>query len=269
MKKEKSDGTTYYYYYKKKLGRHKKSGRKKRKKSRGRRWQKTWDFKILRFDFKKQETYIGTYHDLDEALSVKAILEENNKSVVFPKKFVSNGHKDRKLIELESEYAILKRVRDLDNGTNVTQLRDQYGKFVDHQTTSENWAIVDKFPCLIEETFWVYGYNPKTDRKTFEWIYKNLVTNYAEEKNNLVMVFVYLNKVIFKYEEDFTFVICKNQSDAIRMYNLIEERTKRVKNVMMTGATGTKTDRGQALIEQIMEKTGWTRRKVTSKSTRT
>ena len=268
MKKLREDGTTYYYYYKKKLGRHKKSGRKKKKRLRGRRWQKTWDFKILRFDFKKQETYIGTYHDLDEAIAVKEILEKNNKSVVFPKKFVSNGHKDRKLIDFESEYAILKRVRE-DDESNITQLRNQYGKFVDHTTSNEKWAIVDKFPCLVEETFWVYGYNPKTDRKTFDWIYQNLVLDYAEEKNNLVIIYVYLNKVIFKYEEDFTFVICKNNSDAIRMYNLIEERTKRVRNVMMTGSTTTRADRGQALIEKMIEKTGWTKRKITASSTRT
>lgn len=267
MKKINKDGIEYYYYYQKKVGRHCKRGRKRKIKERGRRWQEKWDYKIMRFDFRKQETYIGVYHDLDEVEFVRKILEKRNSEIVFPKKFTNCGRKSKSLYDFKSEYVILKRVRDPEEG-NVTQLRNEYGKFIDHTTTNEGWAVYDKFPCLVEETFWVYGYNPHSDRKTFDWIYDNLIVKHAEEKNDLVLVYVYLNKIIFKYEEDFTFVTCKNNSDAIRMYNLIEEKTKRVRNVLLTGATVTKSDRGQMTIDMIAEKTGWTRRKITSKSTR-
>lgn len=267
MKKISKDGKEYYYYYQRKVGRHRKRGRKKAKKKRGRRWQETWDYKIMRFDFHRQAMYIGLYHDLDEANFVKRILEKRNADVLFPKKYTSNVRKDRKVYDFKSEYVILKRVKD--GESNVTQLRNEYGKFVDQKTTNENWAIADKFPCLEEETFWVYGYNPHTERKTFRWILDNLVITPAEEKENLVMIYIYLNKVIFKYEDDFTFVVCKNNSDAIRMYNLIEEMTKKTRNVLLTGATVTKSDRGQMTIDMLEEKTGWTRRKITSNSTRT
>ena len=252
VKKIREDGTVQYYYYQKKIGRHKKRGKKKRKKLRGRRWQETWDYKIMRFDFRRQATYIGVYHDLDEVYYVRKILEERNEQVVFPKKFTNNGNKDRKLYEFNSEYVILKRVEP--GESNVTQLRNEYGKFVDHFTTNENWSVFDKFPCLVEETFWVYGYNPKCDRKDFNWIFSNLVVDH--------------DKVIFKYEDDFEFVICKNVSDAIRMYNLLEEKTKRVRNVIMTGATNTRDGRGKVTIDMLSDKTGWTRRKITSKTTR-
>ena len=267
MKKINKDGVEYYYYYQKKVGRHHKRGRKRKVKERGRRWQETWDYKIMRFDFRKQETYIGKYHDLDEVSFVKKILEKRNSEVLFPKKFTNNGRKDKSLYDFKSEYVILKRVREPEEG-NTTQIRNEYGKFVDHTTSNENWAVYDKFPCLVEETFWVYGHNPHSDRKTFQWIYDNLIISHAEEKNDLVLIYVFGNKVMFKYEEDFTFVICKNTSDAIRMYNLIEKKTKRVRNVLLTGGTVTKSDRGQMTIDMISDKTGWTRKKITTMSTR-
>lgn len=267
MKKINKDGVEYYYYYQKKVGRHRKRGRKKRKKIRGRRWQEGWDYKIMRFDFHHQESYVGHYHNLDEVNYVRKLLEEKNNSIEFPKKFTNNGEKSRKIYDFKSEYVILKKVREPEEG-NVTQLRNEYGKFVDQSTTNENWAVYDKFPCLVEETFWVYGYSPHTGRKIFSWIYRNLVLEHAEEKNDIVMIYVYNNKVIFKYEDDFEFVICKNVSDAIRMYNLLEEKTKHVRNVIMTGATNTRDGRGKVTIDMLLNKTGWTRRKITSKTTR-
>lgn len=267
MKKINKDGSEYYYYYQKKVGRHCKRGRKRAKKSRGRSWQETWDYKIMRFDFKHQAAYFGVYHDLDEVNAVKTILEKRNSSVVFPKKFTNNSDKESKIYDFNSEYVVLKRVRG-EEEANVTKLRNEYGKFVDHTTTNGKWAVYDKFPCLVEETFWVYGHNPHTDRKTFEWIMDNFVLKHAEEKNDMVLIYVYGNKVIFKYEDDFNFVVCKNTSDAIRMYNMIEERTKRTRNVLMTGGTVTKSDRGQMTIDMLSEKTGWTRKKITTMSTR-
>lgn len=263
MKKTRQDGTVQYYYYKKKIGRHKRAGRKKRKRQRGREWQEPWNYKIMRFDFRKQATYFGVYHDLDEVNYVKGILEKRNSEVVFPKKYTNNGRGGNGMRNFKSEYVIMKRLSD--DETPVTKLRNEYGKFVDNVTTSENWAVYDKFPCVVEETFWVYGYNPKTDRKEFSWVYDNLVD---PESGDIVMVYVYNNKVIFKRDEDFDFVICKNTADAIRMYNIIEEKSKKMKNVLMTGSASTKSGRGQYTIDSISEKTGWDRRKVMLKSTR-
>lgn len=265
MKKFKKDGSAYYYYYQKKVGRHRKRGRKKVKKIRGARHQAPWDYKIIRFDFHKQVSYIGTYHDLEEVAYVRKVLEERNSNVVFPRKFSNSLNRGTKISDFKSEYVILKRVRDKEAG-NMSRVRNEYGKFVEHTTTNENWAVYDKFPCLVEETFWVYGKNPHSGRKTFEEIYDETIANHIEFE--IVMVYVFGNKVIFKYDEGFDFVICKNVSDAIRMYNMIEERTKKLRGVIMAGRTITKSDRGRATIEMIAQKTGWTRKKITTMSTR-
>lgn len=268
MKITHPDGHISYYYYQKKKGRHKKPGPKKRTRKRGRKWQQPWDFKIILCSSKKQKKYIGVFHNAEEVEYAKSLLIKQNEEVEFPRKFVNNGRKSKHLYEVNDEYLILKKIRNTELESNITRLRNEYGTFVEHKTTSKNWAIYDKFPCVIEETFWVYGSNPKTDRKTFRWIYENLVLDYAEEKNDIVLIYLFGNKVIFKYEDDFNFVICKNKSDAIRMYNLLEERTKRVKNVMLTGYATIKDSRGVQTRDMIAEKTGWEIKKICTYTTR-
>ena len=268
MKITDSNGNIRYYYYKKKVGRHKKRGPKKKSKKHGRSWQETWNFKIILCSDKKQIKYLGVFHDAEEVEYAKRILLQKNKEVTFPKKYINNGRNSKHIKEIDAEYLILKKIRNKDTEPTVTRLRNEYGAFVEHKTTSENWAVYDKFPCEIEETFWVYGKNPKTDRKTFQWIFDNLILSYAEEKNNLVLIYLFGNKVIFKYDEDFNFVICKNVSDAIRMYNEIESRIKKVRNVLMTGYVTMRQTRGKQTYDMIAEKTGWTYNKICRYTTR-
>ena len=257
-----------YYYYKKKIGRRKKPGAKKKKKIRGRRWQEPWDYKIIRFNFRVQDKYIGSYHDLKEVELARRLLRLRNEEVVFPKKYINNGRSNKQIYDNVSEYVVLKRVKDDESG-NTSMLRNEYGKFVEHRYTDKEWMIWDKFPCETEETFWVYGFNPKTDRKTFTWIYDNFVDQQISDRNDIIIIYVYGNKVIFKYDLDFEFVICKNQSDAIRMYNLLEEWcTKKKRNVVFSGMVTRRTQRLEQTIEMIQDKTGWDRRKITRKSTR-
>ena len=258
------DGHVTYYYYKKKNGRHKKTGRKKKIKKRGRDWNYPWDYKIIRCDFKKQKEYIGVYHDLEEVEFVKNRLLKENENVVFPKKYINNGRNNKDIYEYKSEYLILKKIRNPEIEDNVTKLRNEYGTFVEHKTTSDKWAIYDKFERLEEEKFWVYGYSPKTDRKTFMWIFENLVSNVED----IVIVYLFNNKVILKYSEDFNFVVCKNIEDAIRFYNLLEEKSKKIKNIVFTGFTNGRMRRGKDTIEMIRHKTGWSLAKIFRTNTR-
>lgn len=269
-KKIKSDGTEYYYYYQKKKGRKKKRGRKKLPKKKGRSWQLPWDYKILKFNFKKQEEYIGIYHDLEEANLAKKILLKENDNVKFPKKYINNSRKSAKTFEIQSEYVILKKIRDKEKESNVTLLRNEYGKFVEHKTTSDNWAIVDKFPCMIEETFWVYGYNPKNERKDYYWIFDNLIVNMLDYPYNFVRIYLYGNKLIFKSDVSFDFVICKNIQDGIRLYNEFFEDVRKAKSkrVMFLGVLKQKSDKMDKAISEIQEKTGWDKRKICRHTTR-
>lgn len=88
VKVKKEDGSTYYYYYKKKRGRKKKRGPKKKKSNYIPKGRETWDYKILRFDFRKQTDYIGKYHNLLEVSEKIKELEARNNSVEFPVKYI-------------------------------------------------------------------------------------------------------------------------------------------------------------------------------------
>ena len=258
-----ADGNTYYYYYKKKRGRKKKRGPKKKKKMDTPKNYRHWNYKILLCESNKQYRYIGVYHDLTEIETAKNILNERSNSVQFPATTKNSGE----LLPFKYEYLVLKRT------TNAkalsTKIANEYGKWVENATTSNNWVIFDKFPAQIEETFWVYGYNPKKDRKTFDWIVSDMVLEQLQ-LNTFIQIFAYNNKVIFKYDDDFNFVICKNISDAIKMYNLIQEYCKKnkIKQVIFTGMVTKRTDRTASIVKMLQEKTGWSLFKIYRTSTR-
>lgn len=155
---------------------------------------------------------------------------------------------------------ILKRKGDYDD---VTMLRNEFGKLVENKVTSEEWVVYDKIRCYDEEHFWVYGFNPKTDRKDIRFIYTNLIENVINEGYNWVIIYIYNNKVIFRYDGgDVEFVICKNIHDAVRMYNFLEEKYRSEKRVTFTGSTNGKSYRVNDILSILMKKTGWSKSKL-------
>ena len=54
-------------------------------------------------------------------------------------------------------------------------MRNEYGKLVEQNLNIDGWVVIDKYRYNIEETFWVWGYKNKNDRKTFLWIYENII----------------------------------------------------------------------------------------------
>lgn len=265
-KRYREDGTFYYYYYRKKT-RKKKRG-PKTKKSKGKApYDGTWNFKILRFVSKKQVGYIGKYRKYEDAY--KRVQEELKKyeNVEFPIMSLNNSSTSGEFNEPDSEIVILKKIRN-ENESNESLVRNKYGKYVKHITNSEKYYIYEKFPYREEETFWVYGYSPNTQRKTYKWVYENLIDGEKGLPFIIINVYLYNNKVIFRYDDErFEFVICKNVSDAIRFYNLLNERYKKEKNVIFTGMVKGTDDRGRATIQMIKERTGWDYNKIYKKNT--
>lgn len=272
MKIKKEDGSIYYYYYKKRVGRPKKRGRKKKKKTRGRSWQEKWNFKVIKCSFNKQTQFLGIFHNTIEIEEVRKKLIEINKNIIFPKTYVNNNSKNNNYngLEAKDEYIFLERIKT-SKSSLVPKLSNEFGKLIEHTTNSETWKIYDKLPCLEEETFWVYGYHPKRDRKTFEWIFNNLICNILENSDyQLIQIFIYKNKVFFKHDNKyFDFVVCKNISDAIKMYNMLTQwcHKYKIKRCFFTGEVITCSEKGKKLINDLQEKTGWNLRKIRSKAT--
>ena len=259
---------------KRKVGRPKKRGPKKKRKyiSRkpkiDRRTLNIYDYKVVSCHNGRQNEYIGAYVNPEDAYAeVERLLKESQK-VVFPAR-VSIGET---ITSYRDEYLILEKNRTGDKEAPL--LRNEFGKLVRQETNSDTWIVLDKFSYDTEETFWVYGYDPLRGRKTFEWIYLNIIIGDIETKYDIKRIMLYKNKIIIKDDAgNLDIVFCKTQGDAIRFYNLLSDRAKKdkVKQVMMLGNYSDIGDKRRGLEEELIKKTGWTKRKiqmVTSKKCR-
>lgn len=252
---------------KRRPGRPKKRGPKKKKKYIS---KKPKVYKYRRCDFKivavlngKQKEYIGNFSTSEEAYNKLKELKENNEKIIFPRQVINAGC----LKESRDEYLLLKKNRD--GNLKDSQLRNEFGKFVEHTTNSALWVIYDKCERMVEETFWVYGKCPKTDRKTFQWIYDNLIINNLTEPHEIERIILYKNKIVIKHDEKpIDFVICKNISDAIRFYNLLNEWCKKNRQIFFLGSYSKISDKRRELERELIELTGWTKIKIQYPSTR-
>lgn len=193
----------------------------------------------------------------------KKLLDENKK-VTFPMRY--NNHKHI-MIESEYELVIIKVRDELESKTN--KVRDAKGEFTDYETSDEDWIVIDRAPYNIEETFWVYGYHPRIQRKDFNWIFDNFIDKDSKNKYMFKSVQVYLNKVLIDCNGKLEIVICKNKPDAIRMYNLLEStsREKKHKYVMYMGDLANSKYKGD-WIKRIQQLTNWSLTKISRPSTR-
>ena len=193
----------------------------------------------------------------------KTMVEEN-KSVIFPVRFNNNK---TEIIESSYEIMIIK-ARDKTE-SRETKVMDEYGKFVNYATNDDDWIIYDRSQYYIEETFWVYGYHPRLQRKDFKWIYDNFISNNSNNKYLFKTVQLFKNKILVECNGKLDMVICKNKQDAIRMYNMIEEWCERDKMKYIGFMGDLSYSRYKSdWITKIQKLTNWTRKKITRMSTR-
>lgn len=250
---------------KRKVGRPKKRGPKKKRKyvSRkpkiDRRSLNIYDYKVVSCHNGRQNGYVGAYVSVEEAYEEVERLLDERKDVTFPAR-VSVGET---IENCRDEYLILEKDRYGDKEAPL--LRNEYGKLVRQETNSDTWVILDKFPYKVEETFWVYGYDPIRGRKTFAWIYHNILLAGIETKFDIKRVMLYKNKVVIKDDAgNLDIVFCKTIGDGIRFYNLLGEWAARdkVRQIMFLGNYSEIGDKRRALEEELVRRTGWSKRKI-------
>ena len=218
------------------------------------------DYKIITTLNGKQNGYIGFYQTYADAYSKLQELIKANNEIVFPRKYLNSG-----VINLsKDEYLILEKNRYGDKEDGL--LRNEYGKIIKHKIINNTkWIIREKAIRLIEETFWVYGYDPKANRKTYQWIFNDLLIGNLETQYDIIRILVYKNKLIIKYDsKPISMIMCKNKSDAIRLYNKISEdvRNNKLKQIICVGACNVICEARKELEKDIIELTGWDKRKI-------
>ena len=188
-------------------------------------------------------------------------LIKNNENVKFPVKFINIG----KLVDANYELFIIKKN---DNNKCGTKLKDENGAIINFETNDKNWVIYDRETYYKEESFWVYGYHPVFQRKDFNWIFENLISNDCE-KSNIKQIFVFRNKLLISTTYKLDMVLCKNESDCIRLYNYLNKEciNNKIKFVFFSGdAYNSKLKK--SWYKRIVDLTGWDIRKVRRNSLR-
>lgn len=191
-------------------------------------------------------------------------LLKDSKKVMFPIRYNNLEHV---MVEAEYELVIIKCRDEFEDKT--TKVRDASGEFINYQTNEDNWVVIDRANYDIEETFWVYGYHPRLQRKTFEWVFDNFISKNAKDKYSFKTVQILYNKVLIECDGKLEMVICKNKSDSIKMYNLIEQMAskKKYKYIAFMGDI-TKSKHKKEWVQKIKDLTGWDTKKVLRQSTR-
>lgn len=244
------------------LRKRKKFLKKKRQEERLAERNKPYLYKIYMTRNGVRQSTVGQYKTIEDAYERFNQEKIRAQAVVFPRKT-----KVHDTLEKSIDECVL--VGKTDSGP--TMLRNEYGKLVEQRTDLEGWEIMDKFRCAVEETFWVWGYdNRAKSRKTFSWIYDNLLICGGFGLYEYRRVFTFRNKLLIRYDDmSLNFVICKTDSDAIHLYNELQNRAKKdgVKQLMFLGDKSERTEETKKLILELMKITGWSKKKVSMKST--
>ena len=189
-------------------------------------------------------------------------MERNKNEVKFPVIFRtqsnSNNRAENKTMT-KWELLLVEKIKKGDD--NVTQFRDENGKFINVQVIDhEEYKIIAKNEWRVEEKFNVYGYHPKKDRKDYTFILNELFLNKLNLIDDVIRVNVLGNKLLISYSENFDFVICKNNNEAERLYTAFQndDLLKKNKSVIFFGDI-VGIQQKKETYDKIMEKTGWDR----------
>ena len=206
--------------------------------------------------------------NIDQAIAKLNVLEsEYNKDIRFPVRFTSN-HGEKTFCECDYRLVLIRKQEN--NMYKNGQVRNEFGKFIDCVTDNDNWVFVESRPYKIEETFWVYGFNPKRQRKTFQFIFDELIMYNANNKYFFKQIVVFKNKLLIDSNGNLEMVICKNHQDSVRLYNEIMDESKAKKlKYLMFGNDITKDSYSFGIwYDNIKNLTNWTNRKIMKNTTR-
>lgn len=223
------------------------------------------EYRIVQFRNGKHNTTVGKYDNIVSAYDEFNELLEKSKHVIFN---ATIDAREWNMPEAVDEYVIITNVPpENDKGS---YFRNEFGKLVKAELTNDNWFIVDKARFYKEETFWVWGYDKVSDRKTFLWIYENILPNGIETIYDHKRVMTFRNKVIFKYDTgDIDLIFCKHTKDAVKFYNRLQEFVKKdkLKQILFVGDFSKLTPARKRLEEDIFKLTGWPLKKIRMSST--
>ena len=203
---------------------------------------------------------IGLYTDISSAMMDYNNIIKESDNVIYPIKYLNIT---KVITKAKYEVVLLKKH---DTKSKDTYFSNEYGKQVKAVViNNDNWDIYEKHPINKEETFWVYGYNPINNRKSYNFILNELILNNINDKYTLKEIIVYKNKLLIKYDTNLDIILCKNYNDCVRLYTEIKSKCYKIKTILFGGIY----KEGNHEIEtEIIKKTGWTYKKANRRCTK-
>lgn len=179
--------------------------------------------------------------------------------VMFPQKLINT----KGIKPVKYQICVTKPTEETDT---FRTLRDDFGRTYIEPPLGD-WTILHSDEYQIEETFWIYGFNPKKERPTIKEVVKRLVAG-AHAKKMVKQIIVVYNKLIIYNEDQFDMVLCKNMEDAQRLHHTLAKIAKKqkIKSLMFMG-TASKANIGR-MYDLIHDKTNWPYTKIRRRSTR-
>lgn len=217
-------------------------------------------YKIISCRNGKQRKLIGKYRTSEDAFEMLEKLKKQNDNIVFP--IEMTGENNLRIVL--NEYILIEKSED----ENLF-MRNEYGKLIEQKTDIEGWRIIDKFQFKEEEAFSVFGFSSR-DRKTFTWIYENIIAININNPFVFKRILVFRNKVIIKHDNGLIDIIfCKHPNDAVRFYNLTEAWVKKdkIKQIIFLGDYSERSPKRRVLEDELMDYTGWSRKKINMNGT--
>jgi hypothetical protein len=186
-------------------------------------------------------------------------LLDENKNILFPKKFIIT----KTIKDVNFEICL---VRDWLENDSTTLVKDFLGRWVNREVFLDKYCLLKRKDFLIEETFYVFGFDPVSERKTIKTIIKLLVKGINDESLTKNVIVLH-NKLIIFNEHQFDIVICKCEEDCLRLYDTLRNiAKKRVFRRLLFMGIASEMMVGR-LYEMMMDVTDWDYRKVSRLST--
>lgn len=200
----------------------------------------SYEYRIILINKGRSVKTLKVTKDRSSALSSYDKEITSNKDVVFPIKY--NVHSE----VVECDYELL-FVRKLNNDDH--NLAPEY-------IFENKFKIIKREPYYLEETFYLFGKDPKSDRLTF-----NELKEYLIEKTTYIREYGILqNKIIIFNDEDFDMIICKCPEDGMRLGKKLYISLNSPKKFFYRGEYygGDKPE----IVDIINERTGWSRKRI-------
>lgn len=210
--------------------------------------QKNIGYKIILILDGRQKKIVLKSNDRDFIIKeYNRLVSKNNQKVVIPKKFNNNNS----IKECQYELLLLK-----DLGPDA---------LTEPSKIFNGCKIILREEFLIEETFAMYGFDSRKERKTIHDIVKII----TKQKSNLPKEIIIVHNKLLIYNDDyFDMVICKCEDDAKRLNSVLFhlfQKSDELKFIFMGIA---KLENMTYFYNLIQEETQWSRGRIRRTTTR-